>query len=102
MLPLLRQLGRGDLAERIAAEHGQMQAAYEAIRPGLEALRDQGLLPDSGAWPAFAALYRAHIALEEGEAYPVTRAAQSTPQRDAMGREMAARRGVAIDIVRTG
>lgn len=92
VLPLLRRLGRADLADRIAADHVRMQAAYQAIRPGLEALRDQGLLPDSSAWPAFAALYRAHIELEEGEAYPATRAVSDTALLAGMGAEMAGRR----------
>lgn len=92
VLPLLRQIGRGELADRIAADHVQMHAAYLALRPGLEALLDQGLMPDSGAWSAFAALYRAHIALEEVEAYPVTRQLCKPEVLATVGAEMAARR----------
>lgn len=104
VLPRLRALGRAALADRIAAEHVQMDAAYQALRPALLALRDAGLRPDAAAlagWPGFAALYRAHIALEEGDAYPASRAAtaadsaESTDSTDwlaRMGAEMAARR----------
>lgn len=92
VLPLLRQIGRGELADRIAADHVQMHAAYLALRPGLEALRDKGLMPDTKAWPVFAALYRAHIALEEVEAYPATRQLSRPEVLAIMGAEMAARR----------
>lgn len=92
VLPRLRALGRGELAERIAAEHRLMHERYQAIRPGLLALRDHGLPPDCGAWSAFATLYREHIALEEGDAYPASRQGLSSEQQSAMGDEMAARR----------
>lgn len=92
VLPLLRQIGRGELADRIAADHVQMHAAYLALRPGLEALLDQGLMPDAGAWSAFAALYRAHIVLEEAYAYPPARALSDADRLAAMGAEMATRR----------
>lgn len=95
VLPRLRALGQGPLAQRIAAEHRQMHAAYQAIRPGLLALRDQAAPPDPAdlaCWPGFAALYRAHIALEEGEAYPRSRAATAPDALAAMGAEMAQRR----------
>lgn len=95
VLPRLRALGQTMLAERIAAEHVRMQAAYQAMRPGLLALRDEALLPDEAqlaSWPGFAALYRAHIALEEGDAYPASRAQTSPEALATMGAEMAQRR----------
>lgn len=95
VLPRLRALGQAGLADRIAADHVRMQAAYQAIRPGLLALRETALPPDEAqlaSWPAFAALYRAHIELEEGDAYPACRA-EATPEALAlMGAEMAQRR----------
>lgn len=92
VLPLLRDIGRGELADRIAADHVQMNIAYLALRPGLVALRDQGLMPEFGTWSVFAALYRAHIALEEAEVYPVTRRLVKSDDLAAMGAEMATRR----------
>ena len=41
-----------------------------------------------------AELYRAHIALEERELFPIAASVLGQPQREAMGGEMAARRGV--------
>jgi hypothetical protein len=41
-----------------------------------------------------AELYRDHIAVEEREVFPVAVAVLGKPQRDAMGGEMAARRGL--------
>ena len=92
VLPLLRQHGQGALADRLAAEHQQLQAAYQALRPGLVALRDDGLRPRFDGWQAFAQAYRQHIALEEAEAYPPTRAASDAAALARMGAEMAARR----------
>ena len=69
-----------------------MHQAYQALRPGLMALRDDGQRPDTAHWPAFAALYRTHIELEERAAYPVTRADCAAGELAAMGQEMAARR----------
>ncbi len=92
VLPRLRALGHGDVADRLAADHVAMHAAWLALRPGLLALRDEARLPDTAAWPAFAAQYTAHIALEEAQAYPAVRAALQPADEAAMGDEMAARR----------
>lgn len=96
VLPRLRALGQGALAERIAADHVRMHAAYQALRPGLLALRDGGLMPDTVGWADFAALYRGHIELEEGLAYPSTRAATPIAELAAMGHEMAQRRRASL------
>jgi len=92
VLPRLRQLGQAPLADRIAADHVLMHQAYQALRPGLLALRDLGSVPDTASWPGFAALYREHILLEEGQAYPATRGGCDATLLAAMGAEMAARR----------
>jgi len=39
-------------------------------------------------------LYRGHIAVEEGEVFPAAAKALAKPERDAMGAEMSARRGL--------
>ncbi len=92
VLPRLRALGQQALAERIADEHRQLHAAYARLRPGLLALRDDAQCPDTADWPALAALYRAHIALEEGSAYPAASAGAEAGELAAMGAEMAGRR----------
>lgn len=92
VLPRLRAAGRDDLADRIAAEHRAMHAAYLALRPGLLALRDAAALPDTAAWAGFAALYRGHIALEEASAYPLALGDADAAALAAMGTEMAGRR----------
>ena len=92
VLPRLRALGQAEVADRLAADHVAMHAAWLALRPGLLALRDEGRLPDTAAWPAFAARYEAHIALEETQAYPAVRAALGAGEAAAMGDEMAGRR----------
>ncbi len=92
VLPRLRAMGLGEVADRLAADHLGMRAAWHALRPGLLALRDEACLPDTGDWPAFAALYDAHIALEESNAYPAVRAPLGPAELAVMGDEMAGRR----------
>jgi hemerythrin-like domain-containing protein len=92
VLPRLREMGRADVADRLAADHQAMHAAWAALRPGLLALRDDARVPDTAAWAPFAAMYDAHIALEEELAYPTVRAQLDAPALAAMGGEMAGRR----------
>ncbi len=92
VLPRLRELGQVDLADRLASEHRQMHVAYQAIRGGLVALRDQAVRPTAAGWQAFADLYRAHIALEESSAYPPVRAQALAVELTEMGVEMSGRR----------
>ncbi len=96
VLPRLRAQGQGAVADRLAADHGAMHAAWTALRPGLLALRDDGRVPDTSAWAAFAALYDAHIALEEQHAYPAVRAALVASDLASMGEEMAGRRRAGV------
>lgn len=92
VLPCLREAGQGPLADRLAQEHRAMSAAYAALRPGLVGLSEQGTVPATSAWAAFAALYRAHIECEERDAFPLARARMSAAAVQAMGDEMRARR----------
>ncbi len=93
LLPRLRALGQDALAEQVAAEHREMAARYAALRPGLVALAEQGVPPVSTAdWPAYVALYRQHVVLEESQVYPPASAGLAADELAAMGREMAARR----------
>lgn len=99
VLPVLRARGQGALADRVQADHEAMAAAWVRLRPQLQAL-EQGdaaaaLSPEARAeWPAFAALYRAHIALEDGSVFPPAAAGLDAAAQRAMGDEMAQRRGV--------
>jgi hemerythrin-like domain-containing protein len=92
VLPRLRALGLAEVAERLAADHLAMHDAWMALRPGLLALRDGACVPDTANWRAFAAMYEAHITLEEHHAYPVARANLDAREQAAMGAEMAGRR----------
>ena len=96
VLPLLRVAGRADLAERLHADHERMAAAWAALRAVLVEIA-------AGRWSAgaafepvaaFAALYRAHIACEDGEAFPLAAADVRGSALQAMGEEMATRRGL--------
>jgi hemerythrin-like domain-containing protein len=96
VLPALRAQGQAALAERIAADHAAMSAAWHALRLCLAAI-EQGdaslALPNV---PRFAALYREHIALEEGSAFTCAQSALDEAAQRTMGREMAQRRGVVV------
>jgi hemerythrin-like domain-containing protein len=87
------------LAEKLAQEHQVMHSAWLALRPTLADLAG-GLWPASkaeavfGHWRAFHALYQAHAQLEDEQAYPAAQARLDASQHQAMGDEMARRRGV--------
>lgn len=91
--PALPQLARCLMHDhhRMAADWAQLRADLQSIAPG-----PQAVVPAAArlrAWPAFAALYRAHIRLEEEQAYPAVQALISPQALAEAGREMAARRG---------
>jgi hemerythrin-like domain-containing protein len=100
VLPVLRASGQGDLADRIAADHRAMSAAWVLVREDLAAVvqgHASAVIGDAPRerWRDFAALYRAHAALEDASAFPVAAAALDADAQRAMGDEMARRRGVA-------
>lgn len=98
VLPRLRASGEAAqvaLAARVEAEHRQMGEHYQRIRPGLQALVDAGELPSTADWAGFAALYRAHIELEESLVFPRAAQALSAAELQHMGQEMRGRRQVA-------
>jgi hypothetical protein len=72
-----------------------MGAAWRALRERLAAIAE-GRLPVDGlaGWREFTALYEAHVALEDGEAYSQARALVDAAGLAAMADEMARRRGV--------
>jgi hemerythrin-like domain-containing protein len=97
VLPRLREQGNGELADRLLADHREMEARWAAIVPELEAIRD-GSMPAGTfeaareRWQAFAMLYRRHIAAEDHDAYPAASSATPDTVLRVMGEEMAGRR----------
>lgn len=81
------------LAARLHEEHLAMARQWARVRAALAGIAAGEAGVDSSAWPAFAALYRAHIVAEEGQAYPAARALVDDTALQAMGAEMAGRRG---------
>lgn len=99
VLPRLRAAQHGALAERLHADHEAMARAWAQVRADLQAVAggawQRAAQPAAdGRWEAFAVLYREHIRAEEDEAYPAARDGLDATAEQAMGREMAARRGV--------
>lgn len=103
VLPALReaarepgQAGLAALADRLHIDHEQMAAAWAALRVPLA-----GIVAGHGppevtldAVPGFAALYRAHVEREDREAFPTAASLVRGAVLEAMGEEMATRRGV--------
>jgi hemerythrin-like domain-containing protein len=90
-------LARVDALERDHARANQGHAEIDRLgRAWLEA----GLLAPADAerfstvMAELAELYKAHIAIEESELFPAAAGVLSGPDREAMGAEMAARRGL--------
>ncbi|HLG97806.1 MAG TPA: hemerythrin domain-containing protein [Bryobacteraceae bacterium] len=81
-------------------DHARADALHAEVDRLGRAWLAQGTLPpaDSARFSELIAelveLYRAHIAVEETDLFPVAAAALETPERQAMGAEMAARRGL--------
>lgn len=99
VLPVLRAAGQGALADRIAAEHRSMAAAWVLVREDLAAVvqgHASAVIGEAprARWREFTTLYRAHAALEDASAFPVAAAALDAAAQRAMGDEMARRRGV--------
>lgn len=103
VLPLLRASGEPAcvaLAQRLQDDHRAMSAAWALMHPALVALMQGQWVADHNAaaewalWQRFADLYAAHIEAEEGQAFPWALASTDDLALAAMGREMAARRGV--------
>lgn len=100
VLPWLAAHGHAPLAERLHAEHARMVADWAGVRAELAEVAagrwDRGEAAATLArWDAFARLYAAHIEAEETWAYPPVAGTLDASALDAMGREMAARRGAA-------
>ncbi len=100
LLPWLATHGRAALAARLHADHVRMADDWTLVRAALAQVAAGRWDGDGGAatqarWRAFAQRYAQHIEVEETQAYPPAAAAFDAPTLEAMGREMAARRGAA-------
>jgi hemerythrin-like domain-containing protein len=98
VLPRLREEGRAALAARLLADHQVMEHDWAQMRPDLQAVVDERLSalelsPARARWTQFATLYRRHLAAEEQQVFPFASQSLSSTQQQAMGTEMAQRRG---------
>jgi hemerythrin-like domain-containing protein len=98
VFPVLRAAGEASLLARLQQDHLTMAAAWALLRQDLQAVTGGNAAAmdatRNARWRDFAALYRAHIELEEAQAYPGARPRLDAAAERAMGREMAERRGV--------
>jgi hypothetical protein len=100
VLPALRAAGDDVFAAQLEQEHRELQRRWAELRRTL-AVVVQGTWCASAVgagfdtWHQFAALNRAHAAAEESDAFGPVQASLDVPALRAMGREMAARRGLA-------
>lgn len=95
-------LARGDakltpLVERLQQDHLAMEANWHEARAVLALIAEGAFAhlaaDDEARLDAFAALYGDHLRAEEDIAYPAAAGLLDDAARDAMGREMARRRG---------
>jgi hemerythrin-like domain-containing protein len=101
VLPRLRAAGMHDLARQLADEHRAMTLLWARVRAQMVQIAEgrctADLLQQADVdWPAMQSLYGPHVELENSVAYSAARAWMDDEQRDAMGQEMAQRRGVAF------
>lgn len=86
-----------DVVHRLQADHVQMEKRWPAARHVLDEIAHGRLgrltTRDEADLDAFAGLYAEHIAAEEQTVYPAARAIAGAADIQAMGQEMAARRG---------
>jgi len=95
VLPLLEASGDAaliDAAHRLRADHRQLDVQWQTLRALLVALNDVEALAREA--DAFVALYDTHLPLEDELVFPAARRLMPAHGLDAMGREMAVRRGV--------
>jgi hypothetical protein len=97
VLPQLRAAGQAALADRLHADHAALTAAWAHWRAVLDGVcQGRWSAADAASvragWAGFAADYAAHIALEEGSAFPAAAAGLDAPRLGAIGAEMAGRR----------
>lgn len=87
-----------EVVHRLQQDHREMDARWQDARGVLLRIADGSLAAlapaDATALDAFAGLYDAHLRAEEEIAYPAAQSLLDAPTLQAMGEEMARRRGV--------
>jgi hemerythrin-like domain-containing protein len=103
LFPRLRAAERPELAGILGAleeDHARADRNHGEVDRLARTWLDSGSLPPADAnelsclVEELAELYREHIAIEERELFPAAAAGLESAEREAMGREMAARRGL--------
>jgi len=102
LFPRMIAAAAGQAAERIALltarlerEHREMGESWLNLRDGLECIaHGENALLDELEVSRFCELYRAHIAVEDADVIPLAAALLDDDALAALGRAMAARRGV--------
>lgn len=103
LFPALLAHGSADavaVVHRLQQDHVCMSAQWPLVRGDLQevvALRWTPALGQAAPlrWQEYAALYESHIVIEENQAYPAARPLFNAAAAQAMGHEMAQRRGAA-------
>ena len=105
LFPLIekRLAGGDDLARfralraRLEADHRSMEACWAKLRKPLQAIADGLAKPlDAADVEAFRTIYESHIPAEDGAIPDLAKRYLSEADLEALGRSMAARRGVAF------
>ena len=101
LLPALRESVAGsdavclrEMCEGLLADHEALAQQWQALRAVLRTVIDrQPARLEAAAVQAFAEHYRAHIAFEEGELFPMAERLLTAPVLEGIGRRMRQRRG---------
>ena len=106
LFPRLRRVERPDIegiimgVSRLESEHSIATAWHQQVHEiGERWLRQNYLLPHEAVelkkvLTSLTEMYRGHIALEENQIFPMAQETLSASEKEAIGRRMAARRGV--------
>ncbi len=106
LFPRLRRCTQQEVKEKMAvtdhlnSDHQTMQTAHDNIDLWIRQWLDRGQLPEqivhqlSETLEQLDAMYKEHIAIEDREIFPVAARAMEKEEIEAVGREMAARRGI--------
>jgi pyridoxamine 5'-phosphate oxidase len=85
-----------ELVEKLRAEHARMAACWARLRKPLQGIADGIAKPlDPADVEAFRAIYETHIPSEDGAIPGLAKRYLTAADLEALGRSMAARRGVA-------
>lgn len=110
LFPKLRRIDRPSVKEllnrvdRLEADHRVADALHAEANGIGQRWLERGALPPADAarlsevLAALSGMYRTHIALEDNEVFPVAAGELSAADKEEIGRDMAARRGVPFPV----